>query len=148
MYQKILGSLFIIIFLMGCANHPPHQSSDKKSAESNNNPNKFNRIQFKCSAINYREKNPFTTSITDISVGDTLVFATYGSCTAAMTTIIKVNEKDKSFITKEPEGKKIKLRINAKGKIIGENPLATEMLAKKYFTLGIIKSHSMFQEAQ
>ncbi len=138
--KKISYSLLLtIIALTGCTTTSKPNSDD--------DPNQYNQIKFKCSAIDYRKEHPFQTNIKDIAVGDTLVFATYGSCSARMATVIEVDKQNNSFVIENTDNERIMLKINDKGIIVGENQSATDILAKKYFSLGIIKSYTLFTQA-
>lgn len=131
--------ILTIATLTGCTTTP--------TSNNDNEPNQYNRIKFKCSAIDYRKEHPFKTNIKDIAVGDTLVFATYGSCSARMATVIHVDPSNNSFVVENTGGEGIKLKVNQEGIISGENMTATEILAKKYFSLGIIKSYTLFTQS-
>lgn len=135
----LLTMISSTILLVGCTGHTNGSANKQKS--------NYNQIAFKCDAVKYRQHHPYHTSIKNISIGDTLVFTEYGSCSAYMTTVISVNKKNQSFTVEDEQHNKVKLKLNKNGNIIGDDQSAQEKLSSKYFVLGFIKSHGMFEEA-
>ncbi|MDC0535798.1 hypothetical protein OAO18_08330, partial [Francisellaceae bacterium] len=61
--------------------------------------------------------------------------------------VIHVDPGNNSFVVENTGGEDINLKVNQDGIISGENMTATEILAKKYFSLGIIKSYTLFTQS-
>jgi PBP1b-binding outer membrane lipoprotein LpoB len=141
--KKIITSLALIstLALTGCS----HDSNKKSAPKKMNNPAQYHQIEFKCSAMKYREEHPYKTTIKDITKGDTLVFATYGSCAAQMTSVMSVDDKNNTFEVAGSEFK-VKLKLNSNGKIVYATEIAEDTIQNKYYALGIIKAITMFQQ--